>query len=149
MIVLKLTGVFEIRVHFRMIILQQEQMLLNYTFCFVFKYFQKREMYLEPSQTFKMKPFVKIADGLMALTIFIKSPILHVRLGCKNTTKSFRKATVSSTFLVLTTISLNIFSFYKFIFSQYLKMIFKFCCKDFYFYSNRYSHKYIRKYTNF
>ena len=149
MIVLKLTGVFKIRVHFRMIILQQEQMLLNYTFCFVFKYFQKREMYLEPSQTFKMKPFVKIADGLMALTIFIKSPILHVRLGCKNTTKSFRKATVSSTFLVLTTISLNIFSFYKFIFSQYLKMIFKFCCKDFYFYSNRYSHKYIRKYTNF
>ena len=106
-------------------------------------------MYLEPSQTFKMKPFVRIADGLMALTIFIKSPILDVRLGCKNATKSFKKATVSSTFLVLTTISLNIFSFYKFIFSQYLKMIFKFCCKNFYFYSNRYSHKYIRKYTNF
>ena len=106
-------------------------------------------MYLEPSQTFKMKPFVKIANGLMALTIFIKSPILDVRLGCKNATKSFKKATVSSTFLVLTTISLNIFSFYKFIFFQYLKMIFKFCCKDFYFYSNRYSHKYIRKYTNF
>ena len=68
-------------------------------------------MYLEPSQTFKMKQFVKIADGLMALTIFIKSPILDVRLGCKNATKSFKKATMSSTFLVLTTILLNIFPF--------------------------------------
>ena len=31
------------------------------------------KMYLEPSQTSKMKPFVKIADGLMTLNISIKA----------------------------------------------------------------------------
>ena len=62
MIILKLTGVFEIHVHFKMIILKREQTFLNCTFeksdeitieyskSFIFKYFQKTEVYLEPSQ---------------------------------------------------------------------------------------------------
>ena len=56
---------------------------------FVFKDFQKTEVYLEPSQTSKMEPFV--INGLMLLTIFTKSSILDVLLGSKNVTNSFNK----------------------------------------------------------
>ena len=55
MIILKFTGVFEIRVHSKMIILKWEQMFLNYTL-FCFQVFPKgRGVYLEPSQTSKME----------------------------------------------------------------------------------------------
>ena len=65
MIKLKLTGVFEILVHIKRIILKRELMFLNYTLnlkgrhynwvfkeitkSFVSKYLQKIEVYLEPS----------------------------------------------------------------------------------------------------
>ena len=64
MIVSKLTGAFEINVHFKMIILKREAMFSNYPFNlkwwnynwvskeitkpFTFKHFQKKEVYLEP-----------------------------------------------------------------------------------------------------
>ena len=65
MIILKLTDVFEIHAHFKMIILKLEQMFLNYVFkeitkSFTYKYFQKADVYLEPIQTSKMELFVKI-----------------------------------------------------------------------------------------
>ena len=65
MIILKLTDVFEIHAHFKMIILKLEQMFLNYVFkeitkSFTYKYFQKTDVYLEPIQTSKMELFVKI-----------------------------------------------------------------------------------------
>ena len=74
-------------------------MFLNYnlvfkeiTRSFVFKNFQKTaEVYLEPSQTSKMEPFVKMMNGLMPLTMFTKSFILDVPLASKNATKSFNK----------------------------------------------------------
>ena len=104
MIILKLTGVFEIHVHFKMIILKREQMFLNLkgwnynwvfkenTKSFAFKYFQKTEVYLVPIQISKMKLFVKIDNSLMPLTILTKSSILDVWLGSKIATKSFNKS---------------------------------------------------------
>ena len=67
----------------------------NYKIFFFFKYFQKTEVYLEPSQISKMELFVKIATDLMLLTIFTKSSIVDVWLG-----------------LTLAAIWLNIFSYY-------------------------------------
>ena len=88
MIILKLTGVFEIHVHFKMIILKRDTFNLkgrhyNWVFkeitkSFVFKYFQKTEVYLEPSQAPKIKPFVKIVNSLRPLTTFTKSSILDI-----------------------------------------------------------------------
>ena len=43
----------------------------------VFLYFQKAEVYLEPTQTSKTEIFVKI-DSLMPLTVFKKSSILDI-----------------------------------------------------------------------
>ena len=59
---------------------------------FVFKYFQKTEVYLESSQTSKMDPYVKIVNGLIRSTILTESSILHVWQGSKNATKSFNKS---------------------------------------------------------
>ena len=88
MIILKLTGVFEIHVHFKMIILKRDTFNLkgrhyNWVFkeitkSFAFKYFQKTEVHLEPSQASKIKPFVKIVNGLRPLPIFTKSSILDI-----------------------------------------------------------------------
>ena len=114
MIILKLTDVFEIHAHFKMIILKLEQMFLNYviqriTNSFTFKYFQKAEVYLEPIQTSKMELVVKIVNSLMPLTILTKSSILDLCLCSKNATKSFNKASASSTFLALAAVWLNTF----------------------------------------
>ena len=81
MIILKLTDIFEVHFHFKMIILEREQMFWDYTFnlkwwnynwvfkeitkSFTFKYFQKTEAYLEPIQTSNLKIFVKIVNLLM------------------------------------------------------------------------------------
>ena len=59
---------------------------------FVFNYFQNTEMYLEPSETSEIKPFAKIVNGLMLLTVFRKSSILGTPLGSKNATKSLYKS---------------------------------------------------------
>ena len=91
-----------------MIILKPEQILENYTFnikwwnynrvftenakSFVSKYFQKTGVYLEPIQTSKMEPFVKIVNGIKPLTNFTKSSILDVWLCSKNATKIFNKS---------------------------------------------------------
>ena len=64
MIILTLTGVFEIHVYFKIdheLHVQYKAMKLQLsiqriTKFIVFKYFQKTEVYLEPSQTSKMKP---------------------------------------------------------------------------------------------
>ena len=106
--ILKLTGVFEIHVYFKMIILKREQIFLNYTFnlkwwnynsvfkeitkSFTFKYFQKTEVYLKPIQTSKMEYFVKIVNSLVPLTNLTKSTILDVWLGSKNASWSFNKS---------------------------------------------------------
>ena len=104
MIILKLTGIFEIQVHFKMIILKREQMFLNLkgwsynwvfkenTKSFAFKYFQKTEVYLIPIQISKVELFVKMVNSLMPLTILTKSSILDVWLGSKIATKSFNKS---------------------------------------------------------
>ena len=71
---------------------------------FYFQQFPKTEVYLEPSQTSKMKPLVKIVNGLMRLTNFTKSCILDVSLVSKNATKILIKTSLSSTFLALAAI---------------------------------------------
>ena len=113
MIILKLTDVFEIHAHFKMVILKLEQ-FLNYVIqriarSFTFKYFQKTEVYLEPIQTSKMELFVKIVNILRPLTILTKSSILDLCLCSKNATKSFNKASASSTFLTFAAVWLNTF----------------------------------------
>ena len=132
MIILKLTGVFEIHVHFKMIIFKREQMFFNLkgwnynwvfrenTKSFTFKYFQKTEVYLAPIQISKMELFVEIINSLMPLTILTKSSILDVWLGSKMATKSFHKSFCKFNFLALAAIWLK--TDYKiFLFSSIFK----------------------------
>ena len=132
MIILKLTGAFQIHVHFKMIILKREQMLwitrsiwsdettIEYSKklknLFVFNYFQKTEVYFEPSQTSKMKPSVKIVNGLMPWTIFTRSSILYVWLVSKNATKSFNKSFCE----------FNFFSFSSHLVKYFFLLLYKF-----------------------
>ena len=77
---------------------------------FVFKYFPKTEVYLEPSQISQMRIFVKIVNGLMPFTIFTKSSILYAWLSFINATKVL-KPCVRSNFLAVAATLLNIFSY--------------------------------------
>ena len=117
----------------------------------VFKYFQKTEVYLEHSQTSKMKPFVKIINSLMLSTIFTKGSIIDVWLGSKNATKSFNKSFCELSFLALAAIWLNVFpiTLYIFISSNIKKGSSSFAVQDFYFYWNEYLRKSIHKYVHF
>ena len=83
---------------------------------FVFNYFQKTEVYFEPSQTSKMKPSVKIVNGLMPWTIFIRSSILYVWLVSKNATKSFNKSFCE----------FNFFSFSSHLVKYFFLLLYKF-----------------------
>ena len=74
-------------------------------------------MYLKPIQTSKMKPFVKIVNDLMPLTIFTKSSILDVWLVSKTSTKSFNKSFCKFNFI----------SFINFI-SHFVKYFFPSLC---------------------
>ena len=110
----KLTGVFEMHIHFKMIILKQEQIFklhvqfevmklqlniqINYKI-FCFQLFPKDKGVFRTQSSIKMMPFVKIVNSLMLLTIFRKSSILDVSLVSKNATKSIIQASVSFTFL--------------------------------------------------
>ena len=127
MIILKLTDVFEIHIHFKMITLKRKQMFFNYTFnlkwwnynwvfkeitkSFAFKYFQKREVYLDPIQISNIELFVKIVNSLILLIILIKSSILDAWLVLKKPLKASIKAFMNSTFLALPVIFLNTFLF--------------------------------------
>ena len=61
-------------------------------FFFFLKSIFKKQVYLEPSQTSKIEPFVKIVGNFMPLAIFTKSSILDVWLGSKNASTSFSKS---------------------------------------------------------
>ena len=50
---------------------------------FIIIIIQYPEAYSEPTQTSKMKPFVKIVNGFVSLTIFSKSSVLNLRLCSK------------------------------------------------------------------
>ena len=90
---------------------------------FVFNYFQNTEMYLEPSETSEIKPFAKIVNGLMLLTVFRKSSILGTPLGSKNATKSFNKSLWEQNFFSFSCYLVKCFflSLYQFLFLPIFK----------------------------
>ena len=121
---------FILKWSYKRIHVQFKKMKLQWVFkeitkSFVFKYFQKTEVYLESSQTSKMDPFVKIVNGLIPSTNLTKSSILHVWLGSKNATKSLNKSTCEFSSQLVKYFFLLL---YKFYFFQYSKTIFKFSC---------------------
>ena len=145
MIILKLTDIFNF------IWWNCNWVLEEITKSFIFQYFLKVEVYLEPIQTSKMELFVKIINNLMPLTTSTKSSNSYFWSGSKNATKSSNNSFCEFNIFNLAAIWFNTFFllFWKFLFLLIFKNISKFYCTRLIFIQTNNYVKNIQKNANF